>query len=132
MKAKTIHLTLWERIKLPEILPGQAKHETGRLCVQIRRKLALKKEDDKKYKIVYANGPDGQYIKSHNIRKTEAVFFTATEMFIVVENFRRINDGGKLPTEERWLLLYDKFVGKEKRQGSGGTEEKPSSQNKGK
>lgn len=118
-KAATIHLTLWERSKLPELLPQQAKHETGRLCVQIRKKCEKRftKAEEKKYKATYEDSPQGKVMRYDEKRdKGEDVHFNATEMFIIVTNARKVENEERLPTTEKWLTLYDKII------AAGGTE----------
>ncbi len=134
MKPGSLHLTLWERFKLPEILPQQAKYEVGRLCVDIRRKCEKKltKADEKKYKIKVENTPQGQAMNNYDEKhdRGENIYFTGAEMLIIIGNMRKVESEERLPTSERWQNLYKKIMATAKRQEKGEKKEKSKEEKK--
>ncbi len=113
---KRIRLNIFERTAIPEILPKEARKDVGRLCVNIRQKIRLTKSDDKKYKILYFQLPDGRVQLRYDERldKGQEFFLTPAEWNLIAGNLKIIEGRGNLPTLVNWHNLYDRFVGKGK------------------
>lgn len=111
---KTITLTIFERLQLPNILPTQAKYEIGVVCKNLRKRLALTAEDKKRVNYREQRAPNGDVLAIWNEKKDKGmpIALSGVELFVIQSSLDLLNKNEKLPTDERWLLLFEKFQGK--------------------
>ncbi|MCI0558787.1 MAG: hypothetical protein MN733_09845 [Nitrososphaera sp.] len=123
-------LTLWEFMAIRDkgVLPAKAERDVGRAIVALKKRMAkLTPEQRKIYGLKVGEN------KSCNEKAVAPFRFTPFELQIIENNLRQANANKAIPTDERWLALYDKFVGKAaEEKGNGGTVGKPVTKPKGK
>ena len=119
MKTTILKLRLFDRLTIPVMLPREGKYETGIVCKDIRKKLALSQAEIKEVKLEsLPNGKDGFDLKWDPKKDRGKEFaFTELELFMVRANLKKLNDEEKLPTDPRWLDLYDRIMNSD---GEGG------------
>lgn len=103
-----VSCTVFDRIKLPDILPQQAKFEVGIVIRDIRKKLALTQDEITELEITSLE--NGRITWNAKRDTGKGFSFTELEMTVIRGNLKKLDGEEKLPTDDRFLDMYTKFT----------------------
>ena len=104
----TITLFVYDRVKIPDVLPRQAKFEVGIVVRDIRKKLQFTQDELEQLNIQEKEG--GRIVWNVKTDTGKAFQFTELEMTIIRGNLKTLDGKEELPTDDRFLDMYEKFI----------------------
>ena len=117
MKHYKLLFSTFDRITIPIILPNLSKYEIGVVVNNLRKKISLNENEISYLELKVVQTNDGQTIYNWNKENEETKEFALNqiEFDMIRGSLTKLNNEEKLPINDNWLALYDKFVKKTKK-----------------